>query len=49
MQYVGLKLAAAKEVKCIKIKQEDQEHGVRAAVLEKSTDCVVRHAGSMEA
>jgi len=39
-EYVGLKLAAAKEVKCIKIKQEDQEHGVRAAVLEKSTDCV---------
>lgn len=38
-EYVGLKLAAAKEVKSVKIKQLDELHGVRAAVLEKSQDC----------
>ena len=38
---MGLKLAEAKEVQCIKVKQQDREHGVRAAVLEKSVDCEV--------
>merc|ERR1711959_857164 len=38
-EYVGLKLAEAKEVKSVRIKQLDEAHGVRAAVLEKSQDC----------
>ena len=42
LQYVGLKLAAKKDVKCIKAQQFDAAHGVRAAVLEKSQDCAVR-------
>jgi hypothetical protein len=38
-EYIGLRFEAPKEVKCIKVQQQDQEHGVRAAVLEKSVDC----------
>jgi hypothetical protein len=38
-EYVGLKLTEAKEVKSVRIKQLDEAHGVRAAVLEKSQDC----------
>jgi len=38
-EYIGLKLAEAKEVKCMKVKQDGQNHGVRTAVLEKSPNC----------
>jgi len=38
-EYVGLKLSEAKEVKSVQIKQLDELHGVRSAVLEKSQDC----------
>jgi len=39
-EYVGLKLQEAKEVRSVSVKQLDESHGVKAAVLEKSNDCV---------
>jgi len=38
-EYVGIKLAAKKEVKCMKLQQLDAAHGARLAVLEKSQNC----------
>jgi len=40
-EYLGLKLPQAKEVRCIKVKQDGIQHGVRSAVLEKSPDCQI--------
>merc|ERR1711988_260832 len=38
-EYVGLKLSEPKEVKSVQLKQLDELHGVKSAVLEKSQDC----------